>query len=154
MVSYDKNLGVIFTWSGGIDVAVRPTYNGKLDETLTTLKKGYMNINDLNMNNNKAYFSNQTFNIDGKWYTTRVYYADSAVFKEALKGYTPKPASYDQSPFRNVENDYDHFTHQGFAYYTYGEGGTINMFTYVNEEKVYQSTDEGKHWRDITPREK
>jgi len=110
VVSYDKNLGVIFTWSGGIDVAVRPTYNGKLDETLTTLKKGYMNINDLNMNN-KAYFSNQTFNIDGKWYTTRVYYADSAVFKEALKGYTLKPASYDQSPFRNVENDYDHFTH-------------------------------------------
>ena len=43
---------------------------------------------------------------------------------------------------------------QGFAYYTYGEGGTINMFTYVNENKVYQTTDEGNTWQDITPNEK
>lgn len=43
--------------------------------------------------------------------------------------------------------------HQGFAYYTYGEGGTINMFTYVNENKVYQTTDEGNTWQDITPNE-
>ena len=154
VVSYDKNKGVIFTWSGGIDVAVRPTYNGKLDETLTTLKKGYKRIGDANMNNNKAFFSNQTFYINGERYTTRVYYADSSAFKDALIGYTPKPASYDQSPFRKVENDYDHFTHQGFAYYTYGEGGTINMFTYVNENKVYQTTDEGNTWQDITPNEK
>ena len=154
VVSYDKNKGVIFTWSGGIDVAVRPTYNGKLDETLTTLKKGYKRIGDANMNNNKAFFSNQTFYINGERYTTRVYYADSSAFKDALIGYTPKPASYDQSPFRKVEHDYDHFTHQGFAYYTYGEGGTINMFTYVNENKVYQTTDEGNTWQDITPNEK
>ena len=72
VVSYDKNKGVIFTWSGGIDVAVRPTYNGKLDETLTTLKKGYKRIGDANMNNNKAFFSNQTFYINGERYTTRV----------------------------------------------------------------------------------
>ena len=154
VVSYEKNKGVIFTWSGGIDVAVRPTYNGKLDETLTTLKKGYKRIGDANMNNNKAFFSNQTFYINGERYTTRVYYADSAAFKDALIGYTPKPASYDQSPFRKVENDYDHFTHQGFAYYTYGKDGSINMFTYVNENKVYQTTDEGKTWQDITPNEK
>ena len=154
VVSYDKNKGVIFTWSGGIDVAVRPTYNGKLDETLTTLKKGYKRIGDANMNNNKAFFSNQTFYINGERYTTRVYYADSSAFKDALIGYTPKPASYDQSPFRKVENDYDHFTHQGFAYYTYGKDGSINMFTYVNENKVYQTTDEGKTWQDITPNEK
>lgn len=154
VVSYDKNKGVIFTWSGGIDVAVRPTYNGKLDETLTTLKKGYKRIGDANMNNNKAFFSNQTFYINGERYTTRVYYADSSAFKDALIGYTPKPASYDQSPFRNVENDYDHFTHQGFAYYTYGKDGTIKTFTYVNENKVYQTTDEGKTWQDITPNEK
>ena len=154
VVSYDKNKGVIFTWSGGIDVAVRPTYNGKLDETLTTLKKGYKRIGDANMNNNKAFFSNQTFYINGERYTTRVYYADSSTFKDALIGYTPKPASYDQSPFRKVENDYDHFTHQGFAYYTYGKDGSINMFTYVNENKVYQTTDEGKTWQDITPNEK
>lgn len=154
VVSYDKNKGVIFTWSGGIDVAVRPTYNGKLDETLTTLKKGYKRIGDANMNNNKAFFSNQTFYINGERYTTRVYYADSSAFKDVLIGYTPKPASYDQSPFRKVENDYDHFTHQGFAYYTYGKDGSINMFTYVNENKVYQTTDEGKTWQDITPNEK
>ena len=96
------------------------------------------------------------FKIDGKPYTTRVYYADSPVFKKALEGYTPKPASYDQSPFyvtfRTIWDD--HYTHQGFAYYTYGEGGSINMFTYVNENKVYQTTDEGNTWQDITPNEK
>ena len=154
VVSYDKNKGVIFTGSGGIDVAVRPTYNGKLDETLTTLKKGYKRIGDANMNNNKAFFSNQTFYINGERYTTRVYYADSAAFKDALKGYEPKPVSYKDSPFFPLEAWHNDNQTQGFAYYTYGEGGTINMFTYVNEEKVYQSTDEGKHWRDITPREK
>ena len=154
VVSYEKNKGVIFTWSGGGDVAVRPTYNGKLDTTLNTLKEVYKRIGDANMNNNKAFFSNQTFYINGERYTTRVYYADSSAFKDALIGYTPKPASYDQSPFRKVEHDYDHFTHQGFAYYTYGKDGSINMFTYVNENKVYQTTDEGKTWQDITPNEK
>ena len=66
----------------------RPTYNGKLDKTLTTLKKGYKRIGDANMNNNKAFFSNQTFYINGERYTTRVYYADSPAFKDALIGYT------------------------------------------------------------------
>ena len=154
VVSYDKNKGVIFTWSGGIDVAVRPTYNGKLDETLTTLKKGYKRIGDANMNNNKAFFSNQTFYINGERYTTRVYYADSAAFKDALKGYEPKPVSYKDSPFFPLEAWHNDNQTQGFAYYTYGEGGTINMFTYVNENKVYQTTDEGKTWQDITPNEK
>ena len=156
VVSYDKNKGVIFTWSGGTDdAAARPTYKGDFGTTLKkTLKDGYNLLSNANMNNNKAYYSNQTFQIAGKSYTTRVYYADSPVFKKALEGYTPKPASYDQSPFRNVENDYDHFPHQGFAYYTYGKDGFINMFTYVNENKVYQTTDEGKNWQDITPGEK
>lgn len=155
VVSYEKNKGVIFTWSGGTeDAAARPTYSGSLGDTLGFLNGVFSKRNEGTMQTNKAYYSGQTFQIDGKNYTTRVYYADSPVFKKALEGYTPKPASYDQSPFRNVENDYDHFTHQGFAYYTYGEDGSINMFTYVNENKVYQTTDEGKHWRDITPREK
>lgn len=154
VVSYDKNKGVIFTWSGGIDVAVRPTYNGKLDETLTTLKKGYKRIGDANMNNNKAFFSNQTFYINGERYTTRVYYADSSAFKDALKGYEPKPVSYKDSPFFPLEAWHNDNQTQGFAYYTYGEGGTINMFTYVNENKVYRTTDEGKTWQDITPNEK
>ena len=153
VVSYDKNKGVIFTWNGGTDdAAARPTYSGEIKRpTLDMLHGAYNNRNQGSMQTNKAYYSNQTFQIAGVPYTTRVYYADSAVFKEALKGYTPKPASYDQSPFRRVENDYDHFTHQGFAYYTYGEDGFINMFTYVNEKKVYQTTDEGKNWQDITP---
>ena len=155
VVSYDKNKGVIFTWSGGTeDAAARPTYKGDLLETVTFLKGVFSKRNEGTMQSNKAYYSNQTFKIDGKQYTTRVYYADSPVFKKALEGYTPKPASYDQSPFCKVENDYDHFTHQGFAYYTYGKDGSINMFTYVNENKVYQTTDEGKNWQDITPNEK
>ncbi len=53
----------------------------------------------MNMNNNKAFFSNQTFYINGERYTTRVYYADSPAFKDALEGYKPKPASYEDSPF-------------------------------------------------------
>ena len=84
-------------------MAVRPTYNGKLDTTLNTLKEGYKRIGDANMNNNKAFFSNQTFYINGERYTTRVYYADSAAFKDALIGYTPKPASYRDSPFFALE---------------------------------------------------
>ena len=79
-VSYEKNKGVIFTLSGGTeDAAARPTYDGNLDKTLGTLQTGYKNINDLNMNNNKAFFSNQTFYINGERYTTRVYYADSCI---------------------------------------------------------------------------
>ena len=156
VVSYDKNKGVIFTWSGGSeDAAARPTYKGDFDTTLKTLKDGYNLLSNANMNNDKAYYSNQTFKIDGKQYTTRVYYADSPVFKKALEGYTPKPASYEDSPFYSVQNDLGNkYTHQGFAYYTYGEDGSINMFTYVNENKVYQTTDEGKTWQDITPGEK
>ena len=154
VVSYEKNKGVIFTWSGGTeDAAARPSYSGERNN-LSFIKNQFHNRETGTMQTNKAYYSNQTFKIDEKNYTTRVYYADSPVFKKALEGYTPKPASYDQSPFRNVENDYDHFTHQGFAYYTYGKDGSINMFTYVNENKVYQTTDEGKTWQDITPNEK
>ena len=74
--------------------------------TLTTLKKGYKRIGDANMNNNKAFFSNQTFYINGERYTTRVYYADSSAFKDALIGYTPKPASYrSKSIFRFKVDD-------------------------------------------------
>lgn len=155
-VSYDKNKGVIFTWSGGTeDAAARPTYKGDFDTTLKTLKDGYNLLSNANMNNNKAYYSNQTFKIDGKQYTTRVYYADSPVFKKALEGYTPKPTSYEDSPFYSVQDDPGNkYTHQGFAYYTYGKDRSINMFTYVNENKVYQTTDEGKNWQDITPNEK
>ena len=84
-VSYDKNKGVIFTWSGGTeDAAARPTYKGDFDRTLKTLKDGYNLLSNANMNNDKAYYSSQTFKIDGNPYTTRVYYAESPVFKKAL----------------------------------------------------------------------
>ena len=65
-----------------------------------------------------------------------------------------KPVSYKDSPFFPLEAWHNDNQTQGFAYYTYGEGGTINMFTYVNENKVYQTTDEGNTWQDITPNEK
>ena len=156
VVSYDKNKGVIFTWSGGTeDAAARPTYKGDLLETVTFLKGVFSKRNEGTMQSNEAYYSSQTFKIDGNSYTTRVYYAGSAAFKKALEGYKPKPASYEDSPFYLVQNDPGNkYTHQGFAYYTYGEDGSINMFTYVNENKVYQTTDEGKTWQDITPGEK
>ena len=156
VVSYNKNLGVIFTWIGGTeDAAARPTYSEGMKNTLELLHKAYDNRDSGTMQTNKAYYSNQTFKIDGKQYTTRVYYADSPVFKKALEGYKPKPASYEDSPFYSVQDDPGNkYTHQGFAYYTYGKDRSINMFTYVNENKVYQTTDEGKTWQDITPGEK
>ena len=74
------------------------------------------------------------------------------MFKEALNGYTPKPATYDKSPFYKVQaKGYDTETSQGFAYYTYGTDGSIKEFTYVNDKKVYRTTDGGKTWYDITP---
>ena len=145
VVSYDKNKGVIFTWSGGTeDAAARPSYSGELNN-LSFLKNQFHNRETGTMQTNEAYYSSQTFKIDGNPYTTRVYYAGSAAFKDALKDYKPKPASYEDSPFYLVQNDPGNkYTHQGFAYYTYGKDGSINMFTYVNENKVYQTTDEGK----------
>lgn len=155
VVSYEKNKGVIFTWSGGTeDAAARPTYKGDLLETVTFLKGVFSKRNEGTMQNNEAFYSKQTFTINGKSYTTRVYYADSAAFKDALKGYEPKPVSYKDSPFFPLEAWHNNNQNQGFAYYTYGKDGSINMFTYVNENKVYQTTDEGKTWQDITPNEK
>ena len=83
----------------------------------------------------------------------RVYYADSAAFKGALASYTPKPAFYEESPFCSIENwnANDNNQKQGFAYYTYGDDGSIKEFTYVNETNVYRTTDGGKTWYDITP---
>ena len=152
VVSYDKNKGVIFTWSGGTeDAAARPTYSGEMKNTLELLHKAYDNRDSGTMQNKEAFYSNLTFTINGNSYTTRVYYADSAAFKDALKDYKPKPVSYKDSPFFALEAWHNNKQNQGFAYYTYGEDGSINMFTYVNENKVYQTTDEGKTWQDITP---
>lgn len=58
MVSYEKDDGVIFNWNGG--------YSG----TIAFSRDKYLNYQTLlksgNMNNNKAYFSNQTFRIGSK----------------------------------------------------------------------------------------
>lgn len=103
------------------------------------------------MQNNNAFFSNQTFQVNDATVTVRVYYADSAAFEDALNVYTPTPAPYKQSPFYSLEAWHDPNQNHGFAYYTYGTDGSIKEFTYVNESKVYRTTDEGKTWYDITP---
>lgn len=153
VVSYDKNKGVIFTWSGGSGTQ-RPIYTGDLKNTGTFLKNNAFTIrNDPNMQNGRAFFSGQTFQIKGESFTTRVYYADSEVFKKALVSYIPKPTSYEESPFYSLEDGHeqDKNKRQGFAYYTYGDGNSIKEFTYVNEKNVYRTTDGGKTWYDITP---
>ena len=152
VVSYDKDKGAIFTWSGGSGTQ-RPKYIGSLLNTESTLKRAYNMLEDSKMQDGNAFFSNQTFQIDGSDVKVRVYYADSAAFKGALASYTPKPASYKESPFYSIEewhaNENDQ--KQGFAYYTYGDGDSIKEFTYVNKDKVYRTTDGGKTWYDITP---
>lgn len=155
VVSYDRDKGAIFTWGGsfggGNGGNVKPTYTGDLGNAKTTLQAAFKNLGNQNMQNNKAFFSNQKFEVNDTPVTVRVYYADSAAFKDALNNYTPTPASYEQSPFYPFENWHGEGQNQGFAYYTYGTNGSIKEFTYVNESKVYQTTDGGKIWYDITP---
>ena len=154
-VSYDSAKGVIFTWGGtssGASSSVKPTYTGDLKNTESFLKGSFHNRNTGTMQTNEAFFSNRQFNVNGVDVTARVYYAGSKAFQDVLNGYTPKPATYDKSPFFGVEaTGAATNTSQGFAYYTYGADGSINEFTYVNSEKVYQTTDGGKTWYDITP---
>ena len=143
VLSYDESNGIIFTWKQSL---------GDINTTKTnTLNKAYSMVDDQNMNGRGAYFSNQNITIDGKALTVRVYYAGSDAFKSALKNYTPTPTTYDKSPFYEIENDHNTNMSDGFAYYTYGENGSIKEFTYVGSDKVYRTTDEGKTWQDITP---
>lgn len=139
-VSYDKDKGIHFRWSGA---------TGNLDSTKNTLKQISTSSNK---NNSQAYYSNQTFYINGKEIKARIYYADSSVFKNALKDWTPRPSKYEDSPFYKVQYPYNATeTKDGFAYYTCGADGSIDNFIYVNETGVYQTKDEGKTWYDITP---
>ena len=147
-VSYDKDKGAIFNWSGGSGGGSgQQTYTGDLEDIKNFLKTKFNDRNSGTMQDGRAFFSNRTFVVNGTTVTTRVYYADSAAFKDKLAYYTPKPDSYKDSPF--YQDWYD--PSQGFAYYTYGDDGSINMFTYVNKDKVYRTTDEGTTWYDITP---
>ena len=155
VVSYDKSKGVTFRWTdkapcGGSLNVVNADDNRNAYSMLT---KAYNNRNNGNMQNGEAYFSNQSFKIGDKTIDgVRIYYADSAAFKDALKSYTPTPVSYNESPFYNLQTPiYDTTNKDGFAYYTYGPGGSIKEFTYVNKENVYRSYDGGSTWYDITP---
>ena len=104
------------------------------------------------MQTNRAFFSDQKFTVNGYNVTARIYYADSAAFKDALKSYTPKPVSYKDSPFNKLQaGGYPTETKDGFAYYTYSPNGSIKEFTYVNTTHVYRSYDGGSTWYDITP---
>lgn len=151
VVSYDRDKGAIFTWGGsfggGNGGNVKPTYTGDMVDTATLLKGKFDDRDKDNMQDKRAFFSDQKFEVNDTPVTVRVYYADSAAFKNELASYTPKPGSYNDSPFRQS----GHTGTQDFAYYTYGENGSINMFIYVGKDKVYRTTDEGKTWYDITP---
>lgn len=151
VVSYDRDKGAIFTWGGnfggGDGGNVKPTYIGDMAKTAAKLGKMFDKRNEANMQDKRAFFSDQTFTVNGTSVKVRVYYADSAAFKDGFDSYTPKPGSYNDSPFSQS----GHTGTQDFAYYTYGENGSIDMFTYVGKDKVYRTTDEGKIWYDITP---
>ena len=143
-VSYNKDNGIYFRWSGA---------TGDFTTVKDFLKPLYKDRNTPKMQGNQAYYSHQNFVINGEELKNiRVYYADSPKFKEALDVWKPQPASYKESPFYNVQNDKKGCNEdKGFAYYTYGTDNSINNFIYVNETGVYQTTDGGKTWYDITP---
>lgn len=157
VVSYDKSKGAIFTWT---DKAPCKGSLGSLDSSTDgntayrTLHAAYNFRNNNNMQNNEAFYSNQSFTINKKTFSdVRIYYADSAAFKDVLKSYTPTPAPYNKSPFYRLQaNIYAEKLNQNcFAYYTYGPKGSIKEFTYVSTESVYRSYDGGSTWYDITP---
>ena len=154
VVSYDKSKGAIFTWTdkapcdGNLNSATKPKENVQ-----DILSNAYNNRDAGDMQNNKAFFSDQSFTINGNTISgVRVYYADSAAFKDALKSYTPTPATYNESPFKTLEAEgYYTKNKDGFAYYTYGPNKSIKEFTYVDTTHVYRSYDGGSTWYDITP---
>ena len=143
ILSYDERVGAIFTWKKA---------SGSIADVKDTFDFGYDQLqkNVASINNNQAYFSKRKITIDGKSVVVRIYYAGSAAFKDAVASYTPTPSTYEESPFYGLE--YEHTDESdGFAYYTYDNSGNVKEFTYVGPDKVYQTTDGGKTWRDITP---
>lgn len=144
-ISYEKDRGIIFNWEGG--------YAG--DATLAI--KGFLKaiVTSVNQNNDKAYYSDQDLRIGTQTVKVRIYYAGSAAFESSFNSWTVQPCAYEQSPFYNIESKYTSTnTKDGFAYYTLeGEGQNLKVksLVYVNSTNVYESTDEGRTWYDITP---
>ena len=144
-VSYEKDRGVIFNWEGG--------YAG--DASLAI--KGYLKTigNAENKDTNEAYYSNLELRIGNKTVKVRIYYADSTAFKEDFDAWERKPCSYEESPFyKNEKKGIPTETKDGFAYYTLSGTApnfTVDKLVYVNSTNVYESTDEGRTWYDITP---
>ena len=151
VVSYDKSRGVIFKWTDTAPCGGSLNVGDGNSNAYNILMNVYDIRNNENMQNNHAFYSDQSFEINGKTISgVRIYYADSAAFKDALKSYTPKPVSYRESPFYLKEYYHDEDSN-GFAYYTYGSNKSIKEFTYVNTQSVYRSYDGGSTWYDITP---
>lgn len=144
-VSYEKDRGVIFNWEGG--------YAG--DASLAV--KGF--LKDIgtkpNKNSNEAYYSNQLLRIGTKTVKVRIYYAESEAFNSDFQAWVVKPCTYDQSPFYAKEyKGSSTETKDGFAYYTLtgtDPNFVVDKLVYVNSTNVYESTDEGRTWYDITP---
>ena len=142
-VSYEKDRGIIFNWEGG--------YAGDASGSIANCLNYQTLFNTHNMNKNSAYYSDQILRIGTKTVKVRIYYAGSEAFQESFNKWTVHPCSYAQSPFYEVQdNKGGTYTNDGFAYYTYGEDKKINSLVYVNSNKVYESTDEGRTWYDIT----
>ncbi len=142
-VSYAKDRGVIFNWRGG--------YAGDASAAIRDFLS-YEHLKGPNENNGSAYFSGQNLTIGAKTVNVRIYYADAAPFKEALKGWKVQPSTYENSPFYKIQAPGgDTGTKDGFAYYTYSEDkAKIKSLIYVSPTNVYESTDEGRTWYDIT----
>lgn len=148
-VSYVKSQGAIFNWEGG---AALPENYVNFTPVKAYLEDKAHDPGHSSMQGNGAYYSFQNLTIKGESKDIRVYYADSAAFKQNLKSYTPKPSKYSDSPFYLAEGNNHYDKGDGFAYYTYDEHKKVKEFTYVSETNVYQTKDGGKTWYDITPK--
>lgn len=146
-VSYEKDRGVIFNWEGG--------YAGDASLAIKDFLKDIGTAK--NKDTNQAYYSDQPLRIGTKTVKVRIYYADSAAFKPTFEAWKLKlkPCSYDKSPFYEAQDRKDGTnTTDGFAYYTLigkDPNFTVDKLVYVNSTNVYESTDEGRTWYDITP---
>lgn len=143
-VSYAKDRGVIFNWRGG--------YAGDASAAIRDFLS-YEKLHGPNEDNASAYFSGQNLTIGAKTVNVRIYYADAAPFKEALKYWKVQPSTYKNSPFYTIQNPGNNIPGKtdGFTYYTYSEDKTkIASLIYVSPTNVYESKDEGRTWYDIT----